>query len=40
VTVLNTSGIVRMAACLFGAGVLFDKFFATADLFTLNEWRA
>jgi amino acid transporter len=37
--VLNAAGIVGIAASLFGAGVLFDKFFAPAGLFTLNEWR-
>jgi hypothetical protein len=37
--VLNTSGVVGFAASVFGAAVLFDKFFAPAGLFTLNEWR-
>jgi amino acid transporter len=37
--ILNASGVVGLLASAFGAGVLFDKFFAPAGLFTLNEWR-
>jgi amino acid transporter len=37
--VLGASGLVGFLASAFGAGVLFDKFFAPAGLFTLTEWR-
>jgi amino acid transporter len=37
--VLSASGVIGLLASLFGALVLFDKFFAPAGLFTLTEWR-
>jgi amino acid transporter len=36
---LNTAGVVGLLASAFGGLVVFDKFFATAGLFTLSEWR-